>query len=357
MRIAFDQQIFTSQRHGGISRYVTRLASALDALGHTTRIVAPLHINTYLSTLPPTLVRGLNLGDGLWAGRAARRLAGPLAGPMIAAGRPDIVHGTYYGRMQAPRGARTVLTVHDMIHEKFPESFPSGDPTATAKRAAVLRADHVMCVSENTRRDLIELIPQAAAKCSVTRLGFDAGFARPKPAMRARPWLLFVGPRAGYKNFKALAEAVAMQRALDDFDIVAVGGGALTEAERNAVARLGLGNRVIQQGADDATLASLYAGAAAFVYPSLYEGFGIPPLEAMAASCPVVVTRAASVPEVCGDAAEYGDGSAGSLSDAIMRALGRADDLRAAGRARLATFSWTACAESTLAGYTQALAR
>lgn len=347
------------QQYGGVSRYFAHLASELGTDGDlSVRIVAPLHVNAYAAQLGRSLVWGQRVA----ARSPMMRLAGivdrTLRRPLAAMFAPDIVHESYYAaRRSAPRKARIVLTVYDMIHEKFAAEFPAGDRTADRKRAAIARADHICCISESTRRDLVALHPAAATKASVTLLGFDPPAAAvPSTSGRGRPYLLFVGQRRGYKNFAGLLDAYAMSAALrSDFDLVAVGGGAFKPDEQRAIDRHRLGRHVRQHAAGDAALQRWYREAAVFVYPSLYEGFGIPPLEAMAAGTPVVALDVSSVPEVCGDAAAYAAaGDPDSLRIAIERvALDPAVAARliAAGRRRLPHFSWRKCAAETAAVY------
>jgi glycosyltransferase involved in cell wall biosynthesis len=273
--------------------------------------------------------------------------------------RPDIIHETYYSTAAPPIDrARIVLTVYDMIHEKFPDDFVAEDLTARHKQAAVERADHICCISQSTRNDLIAIHPSAAAKSSVTLLGFDP--IRPTSAvatkMHDRPFLLFVGQRAAYKNFAGLLEAYAASPLLRaDFDLVAVGGGPLLPAECDAIHRHGLDDRVQQFDADDDALHRWYRGASVFVYPSLYEGFGIPPLEAMAAGTPVVAVNVSSIPEICGDAAAYAQtGDPDALREAIesvVYSTELANTLRSAAADRLTQFSWAKCAEQTALVY------
>lgn len=358
MKIAFDSQIFAIQRHGGVSRVNARLAAALAAAGETAHVFAPLHINAYLPALPPALVTGRRLPDTRWHNRLAR-VANRIAEPaLLARFDPDIVQETYYrARAAGPRRARSVVIVHDMIHELFPGSFPADDPNTRNKAAAVARADHLLCVSENTRRDLVDRFPAAAMKSSVIPLAFDPAPAdiRPRDA-NARPYLLFVGLRGGYKNFAGLLAAFAASPPLRaEFDLLAIGGGAFSPAEAAAIAAYGLAARVHQRSADDAALRACYAGATAFIYPSLYEGFGIPPLEAMAASTPVVAMNASSVPEVCGPAAAYAQpDDPGSLQAAIESVALSPDTAAAlvdAGHRRLALYSWERSAAVAAAAY------
>jgi glycosyltransferase involved in cell wall biosynthesis len=357
MRIAFDHQTFAAQVHGGISRAHARLATEMAAAGHDVRIVAPLHINAYLADVPPGIVQGRRVAATRWPARAARLACRLTAPPLIARFRPDIVQETYYSaRPIAPPRARAVLMVYDMIHELFPDSFPADDPTRSLKAAAVARADHILCISQSTQADLIAVHPAAASKSSVALLGFDPAPAGIAPAPAARPYLLFVGQRGGYKNFAGLLAAYAASPSLRaDFDLLAVGGGAFTPAEVAAIAAHGLAEQVRQMPADDKTLQRCYAGAAVFIYPSLYEGFGIPPLEAMAAGTPVVAMRASSVPEVCGDAACYAEPddpeSLRRAVEAVALSPQTASGLIAAGTARLAHFSWARAAETALAAY------
>lgn len=362
MRVLFDYQIFVEQEYGGISRYFSELAAGLRTLpGVSSRIVAPLHVSQYLRSSEGGAVLGWYVRPVRGTGRAIKtlsRMASPLAASFE---RPDVVHETYYASRPALRvAAPRVLTVFDMIHELHPESFPAGDPIAGRKRSAIARADRILCISENTRRDLLSLFPIPEDRVTVTHLGFGnlpvPGFSavdRIGPA----PYLLFVGRRPGYKNFLGLARAVASRPSLrDHLRIACFGGGPATARECEALASLGLaGDQVVFLEGGDEVLAALYRGAAALVYPSRYEGFGIPPLEAMSVGCPVVCSSTSSIPEVVGPAGEYFDPdeveSIASAIEVVISSPSRRKELMELGHVRCREFSWDRCSRETLAVY------
>jgi glycosyltransferase involved in cell wall biosynthesis len=190
-------------------------------------------------------------------------------------------------------------------------------------------------------------------RVSVVHLGFDPSPLNDlPPQLHDRPYLLYVGMRRDYKNFMGLVAAfAASERLRRDFDVVCIGDGPFRPHEREALREAGVVTNFKQFAADDEALRAWYHHAHLFVYPSLYEGFGIPPLEAMAADCPVVAIKVSSVPEVCGEAAEYAlPGSRESLQIAMEHVAYspvRADDLRRLGRDRLKRFSWHKCASET----------
>jgi glycosyltransferase involved in cell wall biosynthesis len=165
-----------------------------------------------------------------------------------------------------------------------------------------------------------------------------------------------VGSRAGYKNFRLLLEAFSRSGLAESYRLRAVGGGSFSAEERERIASLGLsGSITLIPKADDATLARAYRSAALFVYTSLYEGFGFPPLEAMSMGCPVLVNRTSSLPEVCGDAAFYFEASvAEDLSHSLVAALGDAEGLaekRRRGEQQVRLYDWRRSARSTLDVY------
>lgn len=360
MRIAFDSQTFVYQTYGGISRYFTRLALGLGQIGQQVGIFAPLYRNAYLPALPKGMIHGYHLRR-YWPKTTRLFLAynHTMARLQIARWKPDIVHETYYSRASsAPRSCPVVVTVLDMIHEMFPGEFHGRDNTAEIKLQAIARADHVICISENTKRDLMRLHGTPETRISVVYLGFDK-FAiheqRAAPeAVQGKPFLLYVGARGGYKNFAGFLKAFASSgRLRTDFDIVAFGGSRFSNEELALMASLGLERGQVhhQSGGDD-VLGACYGLARAFVYPSLYEGFGIPPLEAMARSCPVVCSNTSSLPEIVGPAGEYFDpASPGDMCraiEAVVYSDSRADALRSAGTSQLSRFSWDKCARETL---------
>ena len=360
MRIGFDQQIFTLQEYGGISRYVCSLADKLaDIESVECKIFAPLHINAYLEKLPKGMVFGIKMPKIPKTSRLFQQSSHWLARSAVAKYAPQIMHETYYSANTiAPRGACTVVTVYDMIHERSPFMFPSHDKTSDWKRIATQRVDHVICISESTRNDLLEFFDLPEENVSVVYLGFDGLISEiEKEGNHQKPYLLYVGQRGGYKNFEGFLTAYASSPWLrNNFDVVCFGGGVFTNAETRLFAELGLtDNRLIQMSGSDNKLANCYRGAALFVYPSLYEGFGIPPLEAMSLDCPVVCSDSSSIPEVVGNAAEYFDPknreSMRTAMEKVLNSPTRRDELIECGHVRCAEFSWERCADETLEIY------
>jgi len=365
MRIAYDHQIFSGQAYGGVSRYFFEVANRIRKFeGYDVSVLSPLYVNKYLTSEPLLKVWGMNVNQLPRPRRITQMLNGELVRWKLHQVQPDIVHETYYlNRKLAPHKSKIVLTVYDMIQEKFPQFFPPHDKTSQLKKAAVDRADHIVCISENTREDLIDVLGVARERTSVTHLAYSPSLRGTEPLVRVidRPYIAYVGTRGGYKNFSGLIEALAVSTFLrTNFAIVCFGGGEFTTKEREEMADAGLvaDQVVLMKGADE-VLESVYRGAAAFVYPSLYEGFGLPPLEAMSADCPVVCSRTSSLPEVCGDAAEYFDPTQPeSIASAIERAVAsneRRQELVAFGRLQSRKFSWDQCARQTAAIYERLL--
>lgn len=368
MRIAYDDQAFSLQPYGGISRYYSQLAKQVYLDGEDVLICAPLHRNQHIKDLPSEIVSGRHIKSyPPLTLDMARSLNQVLSKPVIQNWQPNLIHETYYSRHGAvSESCPTVITVHDMIHELFPNSFASNEKTTQLKKSAISRADHIICVSKNTQADLLNLFHVDSAKTSVIHLGFDffgdhhdSNQAESFSVDQKKPYLLFVGDRKGYKNFFSFLKAVIQSSRLSqDFDVIAFGGGRFTRAEKLLVNTLGFRpGQVLHRQGSDQDLRRLYREAKAFIYPSLYEGFGLPPLEAMAHSCPVISSNTSSMPEVIGDAAKYfNPTSVEDLSLAIEKVVyddQYADQLVTLGHDQVKKYSWSRCAKQTLAVYRQ----
>lgn len=366
MKVLFDHQALGLQRVGGVSRYICCLAANLSRMqGMEVDVLAPLYVAENASLLDEDVLHGLRVPDVAFSSMP-RRAANHLITRAINRRKRgiDIFHETYYTpRDAAPPSALRLVTVYDMIHEKFPELFSPNDRTSAIKRQAVQRADHVICISEATRRDLIDIFGTPAAKVSVVLLGHGLHAEPATSLLNRKPFLLYVGSRYGYKNFEAFLQEFASSKELRNaLSITCFGGGALSPREKEMVLSAGLpANQVIQMEGDDQALGTLYSTATALVYPSLYEGFGIPPLEAMSHGCAVICSNAASLPEVVGDAAQMFDpADPGSMRQA-MEAVAGSEAYRGAlalrGMARQKLFSWSVCAVQTAEVYASLLRR
>ncbi len=286
--------------------------------------------------------------------------------------RPDIYHASYYAIPVALPG-RVVVTIYDLIPRLFPAYWPNPVMRYTINAwtaYAARRADRVVACSESTARDIARLLPGAARKVRVARLGVAARAAAaweatgPTDASGA-PYLLYVGSNKPHKNLPRLAAAFA--RAVRETDTPAnlVIAGAWDDRYPeavDAVRRHELAARVrFEHRPSDERLDRLYADARGFVFPSLYEGFGLPVLEAMAAGLPVATSARGSLGEVAGDAALLFDPTDEEAISVALRRLLRDDalcaTLAAAGRERAQLFPWSRTATETRAVYADLAAR
>jgi glycosyltransferase involved in cell wall biosynthesis len=340
-RIAIDADVL-GRRRTGDETYVAALLRELVPIADDEEFFAV----TRRPDLVPPGIEPLELPARSQIARMALGL--PLALRHL---RPDVAHFLY----AIPPGyrGRSVLTVHDISFEHFPDVMGLRDRLLfkTQVPRSARRAHRVLTGSEHTKRDLIERYAIAPERITVTPYGVDPVYTTEGPRRDGR-YALFVGAIQPRKDPVAALEALALLNG--DLRLVLVGAEKRDgDRVRAAIARLGLENRVERTGhVEPGELAALYRGAACLVFPSLYEGFGLPMLEAMASGTPVVAARAGAIPEVAGDAAVLVEpGDPVSLAEGIKRALADRDRLVAAGLERAKHYSWAETARQTLQVY------
>jgi glycosyltransferase involved in cell wall biosynthesis len=292
-----------------------------------------------------------------------------LAGPLDVFHSPDYV-------LPPVRRARKVVTIHDLSFLRYPEA---AEPSLRRYLSAAVprcagEADVILADSENTRRDVVELLGLPSEKVYVIYPGVDQRFSAIQEresleAVKERyglsyPFILSVGTLEPRKNLIVLLEAYAMLKERRDLPhrlVIAGGKGWLYEGIFQRVQELSLGEGVVfLEFVPDDLLPSLYTLADLLAFPSLYEGFGLPPLEAMACGTPVVTSESSSLPEVVGEAGLMVPADdPGALAEAMGRVLDDAklsEDLVARGLARAAQFSWEAAGKKLLAVYESRIA-
>ncbi|MDA0322121.1 MAG: glycosyltransferase family 1 protein [Verrucomicrobia bacterium] len=359
MRVLYDYAAFVMQSCGGVSRVLYDLFRHVSERPDTDcKLFAGFHRNQYLCDAPASVkqhIVGWHLPEEIVKQRIFMPINRYLFRCYARRFQPDICHHTYLQTPRVPVGCKEVVSIQDMIHERFPAMFSPSDPQRAWKKNAVNRADGVICPSATTRSDLERFIDLQGKPVEVIHYGNSMQGVLPASIDFPYPYLLYVGSRGvQYKNFELVLQALTRCKDQTDMHLACFGGNEFSIAELRLIEDRGLTGRVHRFGGSDAQLAAFYTGARALIYPSLYEGFGLPPIEAMGFGCPVLSSSAPPMPEIIGGAAWYFDPT--SVEAAAAQLVRLHDEAERAsliyeGRIRAAEFSWTQTADVTVAFY------
>jgi glycosyltransferase involved in cell wall biosynthesis len=319
MRIFFDSQTFNEQKFGGISRYYTEVIRYLSKK-EDVELIFPL---VYTDNLH---LKESNVKKNNWwfALSDLEFLPKKITQKLIKKGKRKNTKNTikklkkqnfdvfiptyYYPDFLEHIGSKPfVLTVYDMIHEILPHYFTADLFTVKNKKILIEKADKIIAISKSTKKDILKIYPHIdETKIEVVYLSHSIKNEIAADVILPKDYLLFVGNRTIYKNFIFFLKSVApLLIENPTLHIVCAGGNEFNNEEIQLIKELNLSNQIIQQNFKDYQLATYYKNARCFIFPSMYEGFGIPVLESMACGCPVVLANHSSFPEVAGDAGCY----------------------------------------------------
>ncbi len=358
MKIFFDYRIFFHQNSGGISRYIINLSKQFDKLNKPNFISSPIHFNTMLKDyykdkkdifgryiykkprFTNSLINYLNILITFYN---------------LKKNNPSVYHQTYYGDFLCEKKIIKVVTVHDLIHEKFHQNY-GFDKNWRPKLNSLQQADKIICVSENTKEDLNKFYDVKNKDVKVIYHGSDHLTSKKnfKEKSKRENFILYVGGRGKYKNFRNFIESYAINYELKkNFKVVCFGGGKFNKKEFEIFRDRKIEDQILYKQGSDENLIDLYKKAACLIYPSLYEGFGIPIIEAMSFGCPVVASNSKSLKESCGEFAFLFDPTnLSEISGNIIKAINSINDKNISqGITHAKKFTWNKCAEETLNFY------
>ncbi|WP_294611720.1 glycosyltransferase family 1 protein [uncultured Bacteroides sp.] len=358
--IIYDSQIFDLQKYGGISRYFCEIISKLDMEYDISVRFTENHylVQTKLAGhriyVPHFFFKHYKQRLLLENQKLTRKL--------LRKSSPYLFHPTYYSPsfFECIGHNPYVITVHDMIHELFPEYFHDAKEVAAQKKEVITKADRIIAISENTKKDIINILNINPWKIDVIYHGTSMQPHHGKDQLSLPDrYILFVGDRTLYKNFQRLLEAFAIIHKTDQNLYLLCTGHPFNWEEKTLIDKLNIADRIIQISIDDRYLSELYSRALLFVFPSLYEGFGIPILEAYACHCPVALSNTSCFPEIAGDAGAYFDPySVESIVQTLTEVIysnKKRSCLVATGVKRLQLYSWEKATQETKKVYQKVL--
>lgn len=360
MNVLYDAQVFSFQDYGGISRYFSEL---IKYFIHRQDIFPKLLVrysnNRYLKEFSQFYSRSL-FPNRKFKGKHEilkflnRRF---VRKNFESNKKTNLFHPTYYDPyfLSFIKSVPFVVTVFDMTHELYPDQFHKFDFTKRNKKIVVDKAEKIITISESTKQDIIRLYKISEDKIDVTYLAANVNFnnqLKPKVPI-PNNYFLYVGKRNTYKNFLFALKAMhLLKRHSNKIALVCAGGGRFSKQEKKYIKELELNDSIVQLETTDAELASLYANAIALIYPSKYEGFGIPIIEAFSCGCPVLASNSSSLPEVGGNAAKYFNPEDLQALVSLLKELQRNNILRKEmsqlGFRRAKEFSWEQTGKATL---------
>lgn len=375
MNILYDHGAFCSHKYGGVARYFHEIISSIVVLPD---VNVSLFQGFYTNKFDFSQIKGdcqKYFGFKRRAIPKTKRffefINRQLFLSFIKKISYDVYHATYYSEhlCKVKKRSKTVITVFDMIHELFPSEFTNIKKFLRSKKRSILEADAIIAISENTKNDLVRIYDIDKNRIIVTYMASADVFSRyisnkkeandtsvNQQCTLDRPYILYVGNRKNeYKNFGVLIEAYANGKLHQEVDLLCFGGGEFSKEEVDTFRKYRVTNHIHYRSGHDIVLAQVYHNAKFFIYPSLYEGFGIPITEAMSVGCPVITTNSSSIPEVADDAVLYFDNnSSDSLIDKMRLLLfssTEAERLKALGYQQAKKFSWNKTVQETLAIY------
>lgn len=361
MRILYDHQIFSSQKFGGVSKYFCELMKNIP-LEYQFQLSVLFTDNHYLkedySFFKKTTIP---LPDMQFKGKSflKRRfyfLNQCYSKRVISSNSYDLFHPTFYESYFIKNLKKPyIITVHDLI--EFKNDIYTETPRKAQMEKTIKNANRIISISQNTKNDLVNILNIPPEKIDVVYHGYN----KPTKNNNTNPYgryILFVGRRGGYKNFKLFIKAVSsLLNKVSDLNLICV-GEPFNREEILDLKMLNITRQTTALTVNENLLNNLYSNALIFVFPSLYEGFGMPILEAFANNCPVCLSNTSSLTEVAGDAGVYFDpNDQDSILDAIEKIINNADfsrKLTIAGAKRLNNFSWKKCAAQTINSYEKA---
>lgn len=362
LQIIYDSQIFDFQKFGGISRYfceiIPRMNINFDIAVRYSENIYLKKSNLCKHRLPiPKWIFDKYENKLLRKNRK-------LSEHMLKSSSAYLLHATYYEPyfLDCIGNNPYVITVHDMTYEKLPEFFPEGDRKLIfeQKKKVITQASRVIAISQNTKQDIIDLLRIAPEKIDVIYHGTNMQEpAQRKPAKLPKKFILYIGTRYSYKNFDRFAKAFSLLSSKDK-DLYAIcTGSPFSSDEEILFESLGIQGKIIHMQASDTILYTLYNQAKAFVFPSLYEGFGIPILESYACHCPAIISNTSCFPEIASDAAAYFNPySEIEMAETIARVIYShtlRTELIHKGLKQLKLYSWEKAALQTKEVYLKAL--
>lgn len=366
MKILYDHQAFSIQRYGGVSRYFCELMKNLPS-EHQFKLSVISTDNHYIQENKNKFRKINFLPDKDFKGKGTIQkklysLNQYYSKHSITTNNFDLFHPTYYDNYFLNKLKKPfIITVHDLINIKFKDTFNIDDEIGFQMRRLINKANRIIAISENTKKDLIEIFNINPDKIDVIYHGYNKknSLKSENIIKKFGQYILFVGARSQYKNFKILAEAISkLLKTEKNLKLVCV-GRPFNNEENLLLSKLGIANQTKALYVNEDTLNDLYSNALLFVYPSLYEGFGMPILEAFANNCPVCLSNTSCFPEIAGNAGAYFDPhDQESVLFAVKNVIynnSYAEKLVLAGQERLKSFSWEKAAKETISSYYKAI--